>query len=54
MNYPKTESGVRSILKDMSDVPWVLRIEGSGTLRALIIYQDFSAVIFNVIPLYNF
>ena len=39
MNNPKTKSGVKTILKDSSDFPKVLRLEVSGTLKVLRIYQ---------------
>ena len=50
LNTPQTESGVRSILKDVSYVPLVLRLEGPGTLKAFSIHQYCSTAIFNVLP----
>ena len=44
------EYGVRIILKDAGDLSQVLRIKVPGTLKALIIYQDYSAAICNIIP----
>ena len=50
LNIPMTESGAKSILKDASYVPNVLRLEGPGTLKALSIYQDCCTAIHNVLP----
>ena len=54
LNIPQTESGFRNIIKDMSDLPKVLRLEGPHTLKALSIYQDFCIEICNFLPWINF
>ena len=53
MNLPDTESVIRSILKDASDVSKVLRNEDSGTLKVLSIYQYCSSEICNILPWIN-
>ena len=50
LNFPDTESWIRCILEDASDAPYMLRLEGPGTLMVLTIYQDCSAAICNVLP----
>ena len=50
MNTPKTEYGVRIVLKDASDVLYVLKLEIPGTFKALSIYQDLCTEKCNVIP----
>ena len=50
LNLPKTKSGIRSILKDASDIAKVLRIKGPGTLMELRIYQDYRKEICNILP----
>ena len=46
--------GVRSVLKDASDVLYVLKLEIPGTFKALSIYQDLCTEKCNVIPWINF
>ena len=43
------ESVFRSILKDASDLPYMIRLECPGTVKALIFYQYFSAAICNIL-----
>ena len=49
MYIPQTEYGVITILKYASDVTYVIRLEGPGTLNALILYQYFCTAICNVL-----
>ena len=49
LNSPKTESEVRSILKDKFDVLFVLMIECPITLKDISIYQDCSSENWNVL-----
>ena len=44
------KSGIISILKDASDVSKILRLEGSGTLKAIHTNQDCIPEIFKIIP----
>ena len=49
MNIPKTKYEIMSILKDASDVPEVLRLEGPCTLKANRINKYYSTEIYNII-----
>ena len=50
MSFPEMESRIISIFKDVSDVSKLLGLKGSGTIKALRIYQYFSTSIFDILP----
>ena len=50
LNIPKTEYGVKFVLRDASEVPYAIMTKGPGTIKALRIYQDCCTDICNVLP----
>ena len=51
LNKPKKKYGDIIIFKDAINIPELFILEGSSTIKALRIYQDYSTEIFNVIPM---
>ena len=50
MSFPEMEYMIRIILKYMINIAKVLGLKGCGTLKAISIYQFFSASFCNILP----
>ena len=53
LKFSTTESVIRRIFEDVSDLTKVLRLEVSGTLKFFIINQDLCTSICNILPWIN-